>query len=61
MVGIAMYDAVNAATGLVYGPYSYSGGAVPLASAAAAAYYAGYKRSVPHRDAVDFHALPLSN
>jgi hypothetical protein len=30
MVGIAMYDAVNAATGLTYQPYSYSGGAVPL-------------------------------
>jgi hypothetical protein len=42
MVGIAMYDAVNAATGLIYEPYSYSGGAVPLASADAAAYYAGY-------------------
>jgi hypothetical protein len=42
MVGIAMYDAVNAATGLTYQPYSYSGGAVPLASADAAAYYAGY-------------------
>jgi PAP2 superfamily len=42
MVGIAMYDAVNAAAGIVYQPYSYSGGAVPLASADAAAYYAGY-------------------
>jgi hypothetical protein len=38
MVGIAMYDAVNAATGLVYQAYSYSGRAVPLASADAVAY-----------------------
>src|SRR5205823_10462573 len=42
MVGIAMYDAVNAATGLTYRPYSYSGGAVSGASADAAAYAAGY-------------------
>ena len=42
MVGIAMYDAVNAATGLNYRPYSYSGGAVAGASAGAAAYAAGY-------------------
>ena len=33
MVGIAMFDAVNAATGLNYRPYSYSGGAVAGASA----------------------------
>ena len=42
MVGIAIYDAVNAVTGLAYRPYSHSGGAVPLASPDAAAYYAGY-------------------
>jgi membrane-associated phospholipid phosphatase len=42
MVGIAMYDAVNAATGLNYRPYSYSGGAVSSASAVAATYAAGY-------------------
>jgi hypothetical protein len=45
MVSIAMYDAVNAATGLTYQPYSYSGGAVPLAMADAAAYYAGYSNA----------------
>jgi hypothetical protein len=42
MVGIAMFDAVNAATGLHYQPYSYSGGPVAGASADAAAYAAGY-------------------
>src|SRR3954467_14866022 len=42
MVNIAMYDAVNAATGLNYQPYSYSGGTVSGISAAAAAYAAGY-------------------
>jgi hypothetical protein len=42
MVGIAMYDAVNAATGLTYRPYSYSGGAVSGVSASAVAYAAGY-------------------
>lgn len=42
MVGIAMYDAVNAATGLIDRPYSYSGNAVPGASVDAAAYAAGY-------------------
>jgi membrane-associated phospholipid phosphatase len=42
MVGIAMFDAVNAATGLNYRPYSYSSGAVAGASADAAAYAAGY-------------------
>ena len=43
MVGIAAYDAVNAATGLNYRAYSYMGGAVPGASPEAAAYAAGYK------------------
>ena len=42
MVSIAMFDAVNAATGLNYQPYSYSGGPVAGASADAAAYAAGY-------------------
>src|SRR5215213_7011513 len=42
MVNIAMYDAVNAATGLKYRPYSYSGGTVSGISATAAAYAAGY-------------------
>jgi PAP2 superfamily len=42
MVGIAMYDAVNAASGIAYRPYSYSGGAVYGASVDAAAYAAGY-------------------
>src|SRR3954454_8771725 len=42
MVNIAMYDAVNAATGLKYRPYSYSGGTVSGISATAAAYTAGY-------------------
>jgi hypothetical protein len=42
MVNIAMYDAVNAATGLKYRPYSYSGGTVSGVSATAAAYTAGY-------------------
>jgi hypothetical protein len=42
MVGIAMFDAVNAATGLNYQPYSYSGGPVAGASPDAAAYAAGY-------------------
>jgi hypothetical protein len=37
----AMYDAVNAATGLTYKPFSYTGGAVAGADAAAAAFYAG--------------------
>ena len=41
MVGIAMFDAVNAASGLNYRPYSYSGGAVAGASADAAAYASG--------------------
>ena len=42
MVNIAMYDAVNAATGLKYQPYSYSGGTVSGISATATAYAAGY-------------------
>src|SRR3954447_9845501 len=42
MVDIAMYDAVNAVTGLKYRPYSYSGGIVSGISATAAAYAAGY-------------------
>src|SRR5215217_4319157 len=42
MVNIAMHDAVNAATGLKYRPYSYSGGTVSGISAAVAAYAAGY-------------------
>ena len=40
--GIAMFDAVNAATGLTYQPYSYTGGAVSGIQADAAAYSAGY-------------------
>ena len=39
---IAVYDAVNAASGLQYKPYAYSGGAVTGASADAAALAAGY-------------------
>ena len=42
MVGIAMFDAVNAATGLNYQPYAYLGGPVAGATADAAAYAAGY-------------------
>ena len=41
-VGIAMYDAVNAATGMTYKPYSYTGGPVAGIQADAAAYSAGY-------------------
>ncbi len=41
-VGIAMYDAVNAATGMGYKPYSYTGGPVAGVQADAAAYSAGY-------------------
>lgn len=40
--GIAMFDAVNAATGMAYKPYHYSGGAVSGIQADAAAYAAGY-------------------
>ena len=39
---IAVYDAVNAASGLAYRPYAYTGGAVAGASAEAAALAAGY-------------------
>jgi len=42
MVSIAMYDAVNATTGLTYQPYSYAGPAVAGASPDATAYAAGY-------------------
>jgi hypothetical protein len=42
--------AVNAATGLNYRPYSYSGGGAPEASADAAAYSAGYTMLEPDRD-----------
>jgi len=42
MVGIGMYDAVNATTGLTYQPYSYTGPAVSGDSSVAAAYAAGY-------------------
>jgi hypothetical protein len=42
LVGTAMYDAVNAATGQRYQPYAYAGGAVAGASAEAAALSAGY-------------------
>jgi hypothetical protein len=43
MVGIAMYDAVDATTGLTYKPYAYPGPAVAGASPDAAAYSAGYR------------------
>jgi hypothetical protein len=42
VVGTAMYDAVNAATGQRYHSYAYTGGAVAGASADAAALAAGY-------------------
>jgi hypothetical protein len=42
MVGIAMYDAVNATTGLSYKPYAYRGSAITGLSPDAAAYAAGY-------------------
>lgn len=42
MVQIAMYDAVNASTGLRYDSYSYDGPKLVNASADAAAYAAGY-------------------
>ena len=41
-LGLTPGRAGQPATGLTYQPYSYSGGAVPLASADAAAYYTGY-------------------
>jgi hypothetical protein len=43
MVDIAMYDAVNAATGLTYQPYAYTGNAAFGVSADAAALSAGYQ------------------
>ena len=43
MVGTGMFDAVNAATGLTYRPYAYTGPAVSGASADAAALSAGYR------------------
>jgi hypothetical protein len=43
MVGAAMFDAVNAATGLTYRPYAFTGPAVPGASVDAAALSAGYQ------------------
>jgi len=43
MVDTAMFDAVNAATGLTYHPYAYSGPAATGASADAAALSAGYQ------------------
>lgn len=43
MVDIAMFDAVNAATGLAYHPYAYSGPVAKGASADAAALSAGYQ------------------
>lgn len=42
MVQIAMYDAVNASTGLRYEGYSYDGPRLANASAEAAAYAVGY-------------------
>lgn len=42
MVGIAMYDAVNASSGLAYNPYSYGGGAVSGLSRDAVALASGY-------------------
>jgi hypothetical protein len=42
MVGIAMYDAVNASSGLAYSPYSYGGGAVGGLSRDAVALASGY-------------------
>jgi hypothetical protein len=43
MVGTGMFDAVNAATGLTYRPYAYTGPAISGASADAAALSAGYQ------------------
>jgi hypothetical protein len=43
MVDTAMFDAVNAATGMKYRSYAYTGPAVPGASADAAALAAGYR------------------
>ena len=41
IIDIAMYDAVDASTGLTYKPYNYTGAAVAGADAAAATFYAG--------------------
>jgi hypothetical protein len=46
IVGTSMFDAVNAATGLTYSPYAYTGGAVTGASADAAAFQAGYRAMI---------------
>ena len=46
IVTASMFDAVNAATGLSYKPYAYSGPAVPGVSAEAAALAAGYQAVV---------------
>ncbi|MEJ0019145.1 MAG: hypothetical protein WDN25_21860 [Acetobacteraceae bacterium] len=43
MLDTAMFDAVNAATGLTYRPFAYTGGAVAGVSADAAALAAGYR------------------
>jgi hypothetical protein len=43
MVGTGMFDAANAATGLTYRPYAYTGPAVSGASVDAAALSAGYQ------------------
>ena len=43
MVDTAMFDAVNAASGMRFQPYAYAGGAVSGASADAAALSAGYQ------------------
>lgn len=42
MVGTAMFDSVNAASGLAYDPYAYAGGAVSGLSQSAVAYASGY-------------------
>jgi len=46
IINNAIYDAVNAATGLIYKPFSYTGGAVAGVDAAAAAFYAGRKTAL---------------
>ena len=46
IVGTSMFDAVNAATGLTYSPYAYTGGAVTGASADAAGFQAGYRAMI---------------
>ena len=43
MLGTAMFDAANAATGMAYRPFAYTGGAISRASADAAALSAGYQ------------------